>query len=189
MCFLRRIAGIACLLGTFFWLSGAQGEVSSSVSYLSFDVDGESLVAVRRDITHRAPQALRTRHANAETRIRYRWSVQYLAAGSGCVASRPRVDLRVTIVLPEWRGARTAPQWQQTAWEDYVAELRRHEEQHRAIAVETAHELEAVLRDAPRDRSCRALARLIDDAVDRIIAEERRRQNHFDRTAPFVTLY
>jgi predicted secreted Zn-dependent protease len=184
-----RLAGIAALLGAFLCVSAAQAEIRSSVSYLSFAVDSDSLTAVARDVAYRAPQALRTRHANAETRIRYRWTVQYVANGGACVAAKPVVDLHVTIVLPDWRGARAAPQGQQAAWEEYVAALSRHEGQHHAIAVETAHELLAALRSAPTDLSCRALARLIDEAAGRIMAEERRRQTRFDRAAPFVTLY
>lgn len=167
----------------------ARAEVRTAMGYRSYPVEGESLAAVRQDISYKAPQALRDGAWQAETRIRYRWRVRYVAAGPGCVAKRPTVDLIVTIILPEWARAHFAPPSVQAAWRRYRDELRRHEHHHRDIAVATAHELDSLLRNAPRDRSCNALAKWIDGHAERILAEERRRQTDLDRISAPVRLY
>lgn len=188
---LRGFAGIAaCLVASALWLAPAQAEVRVQVAHTTYPVEGESLAAVWRDIARKAPRALRNGlHAQAETRIRYRWTVRYVTTGEGCAATRPGVSVKVTIHAPEWTGAAAAPRPLQAAWQRYIAAVLDHEDYHRAIAEETARELYRLLRSAPRQRSCRALARRIEEGVDRTMAQERRRQNHFDRIAPPIRLH
>lgn len=182
-----RFASIAGLLAV--CTTAVQAELRSSVRDASYTVDGESLSAVWQEISYKAPQVLRNGSWQAETRIRYRWDVQYVAVGTGCVAKRPMVDVAVTIVLPEWRAARLAAPATQAAWQLYRERLREHEEQHRNIALETANALDSLLRNAPRSLSCDGLSARLDAAADRILAEERRRQNHYDRFAAPIRLY
>lgn len=191
MLFLRGLAGMAaCLVAAAAWQPGARAEVGVKVAYETYQVAGDSLAAVWRDIARKAPRALRTGlHAQAESRIRYRWTVGYVTTGEECAATRPGVSVNVTILVPEWSGAAAAPPALQAAWRRYIAAVLEHEEEHRAIAVETARALHALLAAAPRNRSCRALARRIDRGVEAIMAEERRRQNHFDRIAPPIRLH
>ena len=74
------------------------------------------------------------------------------------------------------------------AWQRYIAAVLEHEDEHRAIAEDTGRALYALIAGARPRRSCRALADLIDRGIDAIMAEERRRQRHFDRIAPSVRL-
>jgi predicted secreted Zn-dependent protease len=185
---MRILAGLAAWLIASVWLGGAQAEVRVQVAHETYIVEGDNLAAVWQDIARKAPRALRNGlHAQAEARIRYRWTIGYVATGESCAAMRPGVSVNVTILIPEWRQA-AAPH-QQAAWRRYINAVKAHEDQHRAIAEETGRELHRLLRSAPRHRSCRALARRIEAGVDRIMAEERRRQNRFDRIAPPIRLY
>ncbi len=95
----------------------------------------------------------------------------------------------MTILTPEWAGAAAAPRPLQAAWRRYIAAVLEHEDHHRAIAEQTARSLYALLQSAPRHRSCRALARQIEQGVDRLMAQERWRQNQFDRIAPQIRLF
>lgn len=184
------IAIAACLTGLALGLTDAPAEVRIQVAHTTYPVHGDSLPAVWRDIARKAPRALRNGlHAQAEARIRYRWTIGYVTTGSGCAATRPGVSVKVTVLAPEWTGLSAAPEPLQAAWRRYIAAVLEHEDRHRAIAEETARELHALLQRAPRHRSCRTLARRIEEGVDRIMAQERRRQNHFDRVAPPIRLY
>jgi predicted secreted Zn-dependent protease len=181
------LAGVAWLLAA--GTAVGHAEVRSSLRHAVYEVGGESLPAVWWAIGSKAPQVLRNAAWQAETRIRYRWDVHYAASARGCAARRPVVDVAVTIVLPDWPAASSAPPAAQAAWRQYVSELRRHEEEHRQIALETAGKLDSLLRNAPRDLPCDTLARTIDRAAARILAEERRRQNDRDRFAAPVRLF
>lgn len=166
----------------------ASAEVRSSLSVVTYDVRGHDLAAVWQDIERVAPRTLRIGHAQAETRIRYRWRVQYALNGGVCSAVRPVVDVAVTIVLPSWLDRERAPAAMQAAWQRYIAETRRHEDVHRAVAMEMAGKLDAALQGLPRQGSCSAVARLVDQSAERILAEERRRQTRLDQVAPPLRL-
>jgi predicted secreted Zn-dependent protease len=180
----------ACLAVLFACLAAAASAAPEMrVTYETYQVTGEDLAAVWRDIARKAPRALRTGlHAQAESRIRYRWTMGYAATREGCAARRPEVRVNVAILVPDWAGAATAAPPHRAAWDRYIAAVRQHEEEHRAIAEETGRALYALLAAAPARRSCRALAAAIERGIDAIMAEERRRQNHFDRIAPPVRL-
>jgi predicted secreted Zn-dependent protease len=180
---------VACLAALALWPADARAGPDVRVTYETYRVQGDSLAAVWRDIAAKAPRALRTGlHAQAESRIRYRWTVGYAATAAGCAATRPGVSVNVVIRVPEWSGAAAAPPPLRAAWQRYIAAVLEHEEEHRAIAEDTARRLHAFLAGAPRHGSCRALARQIDHGVEGIMAEERRRQSHFDRIAPAIRL-
>lgn len=170
------------------WAAAAPAEIRSSVKFITYDVRGHGLADVWRDINRQAPRVLQNAHAQAETRIRYRWNVNYVLKGGGCVAARPAVDVMVTIVLPGWQDQSSAPSAAQAAWQRYIAEIRQHEDIHRAMAIETAAALDAMIRRVPRQASCNDLARFIDSSAERILAEERRRQTLFDYGAPPIRL-
>ena len=186
---MRSLRGLAIVVLCLAAVCEAQAELRVKIAYETYEVVGDDLAAVWRDIAANAPRALRTGlHAQAESRIRYRWTLGYVATPSGCAAIRPGVTVDATILVPDWVGAATAPSPLRAAWQRYIAAVRSHEEEHRAIAEETGRALHAFLAGAPRHRSCRALASRIERGIDAIMAEERRRQSHFDRIAPRVRL-
>ncbi|HSG94673.1 MAG TPA: DUF922 domain-containing protein, partial [Afifellaceae bacterium] len=70
----------------------------------------------------------------------------------------------------------------------YLAKVRRHEERHRTIALETASVVDREFKKAPRYRTCSALKFYLEKTAERILERERRRQDRFDRTDPPITL-
>lgn len=70
--------------------------------------------------------------------------------GSSCVADDVRVDLKVTITLPEWEPAGDAPYELQRDWSRFSTALRRHEDGHRQIAADGAESTRSALQGLRR---------------------------------------
>lgn len=104
------------------------------------------------------------------TSLQYRYATH--ARPGRCETSDARVDLVVTITLPEWTRPAGAPFELTRDWSRFAAALRRHEEQHRDLAIEQAHALRRAV-DGLSAPTCDAVAdlaasraRLVQDAAE-----------------------
>jgi predicted secreted Zn-dependent protease len=90
--------------------------------------------------------------------------------------------------LPSWVDEGRASPALRAAWSRYVAEVRRHEEHHKDIAVAAAREMDRAIRTAPAQRSCADVRRYIAAQINQIRQKERRQQHQFDRTSARIVL-
>ncbi len=91
------------------------------------------------------------------TSLSYRFG--YRERAGLCETTNARVDLDVTITLPEWQSTPSAPYELRRDWQRFSQALRRHEERHRDLAVEHAHAVRRAV-DGLRAPTCDAVAAL-----------------------------
>lgn len=174
-------AAIALSLSTFG--GPAQAEVRSNIRYFGYEVRGLTAADIWRDINRKGPhQRHRGLYAQAEAQIRYGWDASYVSSRGSCRVKSAAVNLDVKIVLPNWRDSARGDAALRRAWASYIAEVRRHEDHHKDIALATARELDRAISAAPAFRSCGELERYIRSECDRILRREEAMQAHFDRT-------
>lgn len=91
------------------------------------------------------------------TTLAYRFA--YRERAGLCETTDARVDLDVTITIPEWQSTPSAPYELRRDWQRFAQALRRHEERHRDLAVEHAHAVRRAV-DGLRAPTCDAVAGL-----------------------------
>ena len=161
----------------------AQAEVRSDVRYKTYTVRGQTAREIWRDIGRKGPhQRHRGLYAQALSEIRYGWSVTYQRRTGSCRVDAAKINVSVLITLPKWAGEKRGKPHLRKAWQRYLAKVRRHEEKHKTIALETANVVDREFKRAPQYRTCNALKFYLEKTADRIMARERRRQDRFDKT-------
>lgn len=132
--------------------------VRASVRTVPYRVTGhsvESLLASLRDGGPRVDGGIF--FGLTATSLSYRFA--YRERAGLCETTDARVDLDVTITLPEWQATPSAPYELRRDWQRFVQALRRHEDRHRDLAVEHAHAVRRAV-DGLRAPTCDAVAAL-----------------------------
>jgi predicted secreted Zn-dependent protease len=161
----------------------ADADVRSNIRYSGYPVYGQTAQEIWRDIGRKGPhQRERGLYAQAEAEIGFGWEIAYASGGGICRVEGATVHADVNIILPQWVDEARGSEALRRAWNSYIAEVRRHEDHHKDIALVAAKELDRAIMAAPAHRSCRALERYIQQAADRILAWEWAQQTQFDRT-------
>jgi predicted secreted Zn-dependent protease len=167
----------------------APAEVISDVRYKTYTVRGQTAQEIWRNIGRRGPhQRHRGLYAQALSEIRYGWSVTYERKSGSCRVDAAKINVRIVITLPKWAGEKRGAPRLRKAWQRYLAKVRRHEDRHRTIALETAKVVDREFKKAPQYRTCNALKFYLEKTTDRVLARERRRQDRFDKTDPPIFL-
>lgn len=178
-------AGSSLIIG----MGTADAEVRSNVRYSGYAVRGINPADIWSDIVRRGPhQRERGLYAQAEAQVRFDWNANYASSREGCRVQAAVVSVDVNIVLPSWVDEGRASPALRTAWSRYIAEVRRHEERHKDIAVAAAREMERAIRAAPPQRSCADVQRYIAAQIHQVRQKERGQQLQFDRTAARIVL-
>ena len=174
-----------CILTGVLFAGAAQAEIVSDVRYKTYTVRGQTAGEIWRDIGRKGPhQRHRGLYAQALSEIRYGWSVTYQRKSGSCRVDDAEINVNVLITLPKWAGEKRGRARLRKAWQRYLAKVRRHEEKHKTIAFETAKVVDREFKKAPQYRTCNALKFYLEKTTDRVLARERRRQDHFDKTDP-----
>lgn len=165
-------------------LSGpAQAEVQTEVRYSGYPVHGATAQEIWRDIGRKGPHQLeRGLYAQAEAEIRFGWNVAFASGNGVCRVKTTVVKVDVNILLPNWVDQARGSQKLRAAWKSYIADVRKHEDHHKDIALAAAQQIDKAIKSAPAHRSCRSLERAIKARTDKILEQERAQQAHFDRT-------
>ena len=121
------------------------------------------------------------RRANATTAYRIGWQGSFGEKSGGCglVSSEALVEL--TYTYPRWETPANASKETVEKWRSFLELLKRHEEGHGAIAVQTGREVLDALKKLSPERTCqgaRAAATLASDAV---IERGKKEQAAFDQ--------
>jgi predicted secreted Zn-dependent protease len=174
---------LAAGLLTATWSGPAYAEVRSNVTYKGYPVYGQTAQEIWRDIGRKGPhQPERGLYAQAEAEIRFGWNVAFTSGQNACRVKSAVVKVDVNILLPDWADKARGSQALRQAWNEYITQVRRHEERHRDIALAAAKDIDKAILAAPAHRNCRSLEHYIKAQTDQILARERAQQAHFDRT-------
>jgi predicted secreted Zn-dependent protease len=86
------------------------------------------------------------------------WDYQVARTGDECRIHAIEVGLTLTTTLPAWANASDAPTDLRAQWEAFAAAVKRHEDEHKRLNLEGAHDLLQRLRSIS-PRSCTQLTR------------------------------
>ena len=130
---------------------------------------------------------------HGSTRSEIELSTRLEPDAHGCRIARLEVHLDVTTRLPEWHPVRKPSRRTRQEWTQSAATLARHEDGHRAHAVEAAEDLRKTLIDLGPKKDCQrldlAIAIELHSAVGRLDSRDRRydaRTNGGSRDDPLL---
>lgn len=99
--------------------------------------------------------------------------------GPSCVAEDARIELAVTITLPEWEPSPDAAYELRRDWTRFATALKRHEDEHRRIAEEGAEATRAALKGLRR-ASCQDVEFEARQRAERIAERTEAAHNRYD---------
>ena len=177
-----RSVGLAILLASLAMLVAARADEAAIRTY---EVTGETYRELLASMRRNGPMAARTgrRHFGV-TEVEFRQSFDYQEAGSRCELLGARIDLVMTIVLPEWTDRANASHTTVRRWERLREDIVAHEERHAEIAREYLEKLRAELDRPVSAISCAALEAGIKARSQIVLDQHRRSQLAFDGIDP-----
>lgn len=113
----------------------------------------------------------------AETLSRHDWRLEMLSDARECRVDGVQVTLEITYRLPK---VVSNDDDVSARWDALYPRILQHEYQHKDIALEASRDIYAALSTLPAASDCDALVENASAVVDRLHANERRRQKQFD---------
>jgi predicted secreted Zn-dependent protease len=158
------------------------GAAELSKSYSYFSIRGATLDDIERDLSRRGPSVATTgqRHPGA-TRMEFKTHLTYANHGRYCRISSAQVRITAKVILPRWRRNRRASADTRFVWDTLAIDIKRHEEQHVAIANSYARDLESALTRLGRSKDCKTLEAKAAKTTTRILDKHDRAQQRFDQ--------
>lgn len=144
----------------------------------TYPVAGETAEALLRALLAAGPKTEDGAYfglTTAETDVRY----QTVESAGGCRIDGVEVDLRVVVTLPAWDPPPGASQPLRRDWGQFLAALRRHEDEHGAIAERSAAVLYRSVSEVRRP-TCDAAVAAGRQLVGRLQAEGEAAHRRFD---------
>lgn len=150
-------------------------------TYTYFSIRGATMADIDRELARRGPSVGggNERHPGA-TRMEFRTKLGYAATGNSCTIRTVKVQVRAKVILPRWYPPRRASFETRFVWDTLASDIRRHEEQHVAIANSYGRKLESALKTVGRQRNCAIAGEKAQKISDRILGQHDRAQQRFD---------
>lgn len=162
-------------------LAAPASAASLKKSYSYFDIAGRTVPEIETQLQQRGPRLASTgqRHPGA-TRMEFNTQIKYQMTKRGCVIDKATVKVTAKVILPRWK-QKGAERDVHFIWETLSADIRRHEEQHVAIAEKHGRAIESGLRQLSPARSCDDMARRATGLTDKLLQKHDQEQARFDR--------
>ena len=174
-----RILLAATLVGLTALPSAAE---SLTKTYSYFSVGGTTLDELEDQLNRRGPQVKSTgrRHPGA-TQMQFNTRLGYTEKNGSCRITEANVTVKAKVILPRWRQRGKAEQNVRLIWDTLSGDIRRHEEQHVALAQDHARELERKLLRLGRQKNCAVAAEKAKVTADKVLARHDKAQARFDQ--------
>jgi predicted secreted Zn-dependent protease len=153
--------------------------VSVRSSLRKYTVTAATMREIRQALA-RGPATFDGRRWAGVTHTYIRWKYQYRVASGTCRVQSPRVELTVTITMPEWLPAHESDEETKVWWHRYHAALFEHELGHGRIGVEAARRVARELDRGASGATCEELGRRLNARGEAILADMRNRQSAYD---------
>ena len=157
-------------------------KIEESVEY--HDISGRTsaeLSAALKRIAYAEPSGDRYFAANTTWRIAWNFQIE-APPRERCRLTSATASLDIQMNLPRWQPPRDAPPPLVQRWQTFAAAVRRHEDGHRDIAVEAAHEILDRVSKVPPASQCEALKRSLGRVADATLREYRDKESSYDVT-------
>ena len=152
--------------------------VRAFVAEVRYDVTGATVEEIRTSLRRNAEAAV-PGGARGYHRWEIKWNYRYARAEVYCELSDIAIELASTITLPEWRQPADAAPAVVAAWNQYLADLRDHEDGHRAMAYRTAGEIRRAL-GRLRVENCSFIVEEARKVGEGLVARHRQESSDFD---------
>jgi predicted secreted Zn-dependent protease len=149
-------------------------------SYSYFDIAGRTVPEIETQLEQKGPRLASTgrRHPGA-TRMEFNTNLKYGQMKGRCAVTNVTVRVSARVILPRWK-QKGAERDVRYIWETLAADIKRHEDQHVAIAEAHGKELDAALKALPPGRTCEEVARRANEITDKMLRKHDRAQDRFD---------
>lgn len=150
-------------------------------TYAYFSVGGTTLDELEEELNKRGPKVKKTgqRHPGA-TQMQFNTRLGYLEKNGRCRISEASVSVKAKLILPRWRQRARGDDEARLVWDTLSGDIKRHEEQHVAIARDYARKLERKLMRLGRHKNCKIAAQKAEAAASTILAAHDKAQTKFD---------
>lgn len=118
----------------------------------------------------------------AEIHWQYFWNYDFTSEPGKCQLKKFGIALKTRIIMPQWMKSKEAPEELQALWPKVVRKIRKHEDGHKAIAIEGANVLARRLGSLPAFDNCNTLTNVINREGERISNEYALANRAFDRS-------
>lgn len=136
----------------------ARAELVITDKSVHYDIHGRSLMALRDELRTKGPVGSTGVRVAGLTAAELAWEAVYDDSGTGCRVSSSRVGLDITTTLPRWQSPGLSERFLQRRWQSAAEAIASHEAEHRALAVEAARQLDALVSGFASPRDCTAAA-------------------------------
>lgn len=116
----------------------------------------------------------------ANTHWELRWSFRIASTGGDCHVTSASTDLTVNMSLPRWNPPANAARDLVERWNRFSTALRKHEDGHRDIAIDAAHELASRVTNTPPASDCRKLKQSVSRRAKSVLDEYRGKERRYD---------
>lgn len=152
--------------------------VRAFVAEVRYDVTGATVDEIRASLRRSAAEVLPQR-ATGYHRWDIKWTYRYARAEVYCELSEIAIELNSTITLPEWQRPDEADPALVAAWNQYLVDLRSHEDGHRVLAYRAASEIRRAL-GRLRVEDCAFIVNEARKVGEGILARNRQDNAEFD---------
>lgn len=152
-----------------------------SKTYAYFSVGGTTLDELEAELNRRGPEVKKTgqRHPGA-TQMQFNTGLGYIEKNGSCRISEATVSVKAKLILPRWRQRARGDDEARLVWDTLSGDIKRHEEQHVAIAQDYARKLERKLMRLGRHKNCKIAAQRAEAAATAVLAAHDKAQTKFD---------
>ena len=160
----------------------ARAAPSVEVTVKYYDIRGASTAALRLQMKRLG--GIRSKDGNtyyANTSSHVTWRVTYGKRGSRCSISSVQTSVDISYRLPRWSNRRWASAALKRRWEIFVRALKKHEQGHGKIAVDSANEIEQSIAKLRPRRTCDTLGKAADALAHQILGKYGRIAVDYDR--------
>ncbi len=178
--FENRPAGMLIFLGfAALGLSGCVGTNKTSISVDYYQIGGNSLNQIDREIRKKGPKN-GPEHAVAVSNIKMTPDIRLTSNARGCYVSKAKIKVIARVTLPRWKNRKKAKSGLGATWDNLDRYTRMHEAVHVAIADKYARLLEQRLLALKPGPTCAETKKLIVSTVDKTMKAHGHDQLKFD---------
>jgi len=159
-------------------LRSSSARVTLIHDYATYPITATTLREIRTMLAQQG-QAIAGRRFAGSTHWAIRWQYRYERRTLACTLD-PRVELTITITMPEWLPDRETDEDTKTWWRRYHAALLEHELGHARLAIDGAERVARHLADTPARSSCDVVGREANERGSAGVAALRERQAAYD---------
>ncbi len=154
--------------------------VTGNVQFTYYDIHGNSIRELMRQIRDNELVATGTTRAVAVTswKLAWNWRAAPLGGGGGCALNNIDVRLDVEYAMPRWSPPDDASSQLRRWWDGYLARLEVHESHHKDIAADAGKEIVRLLRSVKGN--CNTINFDASSGASEIYQRSRRLEEEFD---------